>query len=65
MDIGVLIGHSELMIEPPPRWAKLFVGALEVALVALGLRMALDDGLGTPVRAESRTTTWSMRGTPG
>ncbi len=42
------------MVEPLPRWAKLFVGALVVALVALGLRMALDDGLGAPVQAEWR-----------
>lgn len=42
------------MVEPLPRWAKTFVGAMAVALAALILLMALDDGLGEPVRAEWR-----------
>lgn len=42
------------MVEPLPRWAKAFVGAMAATLAALLLFLALDDGLGEPVQAEWR-----------
>lgn len=50
------------MVEQLPRWAKVFVGALVVALAALGFRMALDDGLGEPVQAEWRVAPGTVLG---
>jgi hypothetical protein len=53
---GATTGQSALMVEPLPRWAKVFVGAMAAAIAALILFMALDDGLGEPVQAEWRVT---------
>jgi hypothetical protein len=50
--------QSALVVEPLPRWANVFVAAVVVAVGALGLRMALDDGLGKPVAAK-----WRVPGT--
>ncbi len=50
------------MVEPLPRWAKVFVGALVVALAVLVVRLALDDGLGEPVEADWRVAPGTVLG---
>lgn len=50
------------MVEPLPRWAKVFVGVLVVALAAFGVRRALDGGLGTPIEAEWRVVPGTVFG---
>ncbi len=50
------------MVEPLPRWAKVFVGVLVVTLVAFGVRRALDGGLGAPIEAEWRVVPGTVLG---
>jgi hypothetical protein len=42
------------MVEPLPRWAKWFVVIVVLAIAAIGVRAALDDGLEEPAPADWR-----------
>jgi hypothetical protein len=50
------------MIDPLPRWAKLFIAFLVLVVAVLVVRNRFDDGLGEPVEADWRVEPGTVLG---